>query len=100
MAERSEIGKTPLVKILGRSGSATAYAIRDYLHRSDVPFEWIQLENDEQARTQAVVHDLHESPHPILRFTHRSPIDSPNLTHRNQNNGSLASLRDFRRRVS
>jgi thioredoxin reductase (NADPH) len=39
------------VKIYGRSGSAAAYAIRDFLHRSDVPYEWIEVKEGEQART-------------------------------------------------
>ena len=40
----------PLVTILGPSGSALGYAIRDFLYRSDVPFEWVQLASDAQAR--------------------------------------------------
>ncbi len=40
----------PSVQIIGRAGSATAYKIRDYLQRSDVPYEWIELVNDQQAR--------------------------------------------------
>src|SRR2546428_12803448 len=42
--------KAPLVKIYGRLGSAEAYQLRDFLHRCDVPFEWIPLESDAQAR--------------------------------------------------
>ena len=34
MAEQSETSETPLVKILGKHGSALAYAIRDFLYRS------------------------------------------------------------------
>src|SRR5712671_6157856 len=79
MAEGAEIKKTPLVKILGRAGSATAYAIRDYLHRSDVPFEWVQLENDEQARTQAGVDHLQDSRLPVCIFADGSRIECPNL---------------------
>src|SRR5258705_4836317 len=79
MAERSEIKKTPLVKILGRAGSATAYAIRDYLHRSDVPFEWVQLDTDEQARTQAGVDQLQDSRLPGCIFADGSRIECPNL---------------------
>jgi thioredoxin reductase (NADPH) len=79
MAEGSEIGRTPLVKILGRPGSATAYAIRDYLHRSDVPFEWIQLETDEQARTQAGVEHLQDSRLPVCVFADGSRIECPSL---------------------
>jgi thioredoxin reductase (NADPH) len=29
------------VKIISRPGSPQAYAIRDFLHRNDVPFEWV-----------------------------------------------------------
>jgi thioredoxin reductase (NADPH) len=29
------------VTIYGTAGSASAYALRDFLHRSDVPFEWV-----------------------------------------------------------
>jgi thioredoxin reductase (NADPH) len=58
MAEQSGTGKSPLVKILGKHGSALAYAIRDFLHRRGVPFEWVQLSTDEQPRSQAGVEDL------------------------------------------
>jgi thioredoxin reductase (NADPH) len=30
----------PAIKVIGRPGSPEAYAIRDFLHRNDVPFEW------------------------------------------------------------
>jgi thioredoxin reductase (NADPH) len=32
------------VRIYGRLGNAAAYAIRDFLHRCDVPFEWVQVD--------------------------------------------------------
>lgn len=32
-----------------------AYKIRDFLQRSDVSFEWAELANDQQARTEAGV---------------------------------------------
>src|SRR5258708_13706628 len=79
MTEGAEIKKTPLVKIFGRAGSATAYAIRDYLHRSDVPFEWVQLDTDEQARTQAGVDHLQDSRLPVCIFADGSRIECPNL---------------------
>ncbi|MCW7541424.1 NAD(P)/FAD-dependent oxidoreductase [Aquabacterium sp. A7-Y] len=31
------------VRIWGRLGNAAAYAIREFLHRCDVPFEWVQV---------------------------------------------------------
>jgi len=38
------------VKVFGLPGCSKAYAIRDFLYRSDVPFEWTEIKNDEQAR--------------------------------------------------
>ena len=35
-----------MVKIYGRMRSAEGYAIRDFLHRCDIPFEWIELNRD------------------------------------------------------
>jgi thioredoxin reductase (NADPH) len=42
--------KLPIIQIVGRSESAKAYAIRDFLNRGDMPFEWVELKTDEQAR--------------------------------------------------
>ena len=30
------------IQLIGTRGSADAYAIRDFLHRSDVPFDWVE----------------------------------------------------------
>jgi thioredoxin reductase (NADPH) len=79
MAERSGNGTAPLVKIIGRSGSATAYAIRDFLHRSDVPFEWVQLETDEQARSQAGVEHLQDSRLPVCVFPDGTRLECPTI---------------------
>ena len=38
------------VKVIGRTGSPACYAIRDFLYRNDVPFEWVELRDDEHAR--------------------------------------------------
>jgi thioredoxin reductase (NADPH) len=77
MAEQSETSKTPLVKILGKHGSALAYAIRDFLHRSGVPFEWVQLSTDEQARSQAGVQHLHDSRLPVCIFPDGTRMECP-----------------------
>lgn len=45
----------PAIKIIGRSDSVRAYAIRDFLTRGDIPFEWVELKTDEQARQYGVV---------------------------------------------
>ncbi len=66
MAEPSG-GKTPLVKIYGRLGSAEAYQLRDFLHRCDVPFEWIPLESDAPARL------------PVCEFPDGTRMESPTI---------------------
>jgi hypothetical protein len=38
------------VFIQGRACSPMGYMIRDFLHRSDIPFEWIELRDDKAAR--------------------------------------------------
>src|SRR5471032_1612782 len=55
------------LRIYGRSGSASAYKIRDFLHRSDVPFEWVELHNDEQAR-ELGLNDRRDSRLPLCVF--------------------------------
>jgi hypothetical protein len=59
--------RTPLVKIYGRLGSAEAYQLRDFLHRCDVPFEWIPLESDMQARL------------PVCEFPDGTRMEAPTI---------------------
>jgi thioredoxin reductase (NADPH) len=54
MADEEKANQPGIVKIVGRSESARAYAIRDFLGRGDVPFEWVELKTDEQARQYGV----------------------------------------------
>ena len=35
------------VLVFGTRGSAEAFAIRDFLHRCDVPFQWIEVSPDQ-----------------------------------------------------
>ena len=54
--------------VLGTHGSSAAYALRDFLYRSNVPFEWIELTSDQQAREMAKVNDLHDPRLPVCLF--------------------------------
>ncbi len=67
------------IKILGRASSSQGYKIRDFLHRSDIPFEWTELENDEQARVQAGVADLHDWRLPVCIFQDGTRLECPDL---------------------
>jgi thioredoxin reductase (NADPH) len=79
MTKQSETGATPLVKILGKHGSALGYAIRDFLYRSGVPFEWVNLKTDEQARAKAGVEHLHDSRLPVCIFPDGTRMECPTI---------------------
>src|SRR5262245_16687883 len=69
----------PLVTILGPPGSALAYAIRDFLYRSDVPFEWVPLATDAQARSDAGVEHLADSRLPVCLFADGARLECPTV---------------------
>ena len=53
------------LRLFGIHGSSTSYGLRDFLYRSNVPFEWIELTSDQQARELAQVNDLHDHRLPV-----------------------------------
>ena len=69
----------PRIKLFGTRGSAAAYAIRDFLYRSDVPFDWIELSSDEQARTQAQVSGLNDERLPVCVFPDGTRLERPTV---------------------
>src|SRR5262249_38982155 len=69
----------PLVTILGPPGSALGYAIRDFLYRSDVSFEWVPLMTDAQARSQAGVEHLADTRLPICVFADGTRLECPTV---------------------
>src|SRR6266850_460635 len=72
-------GEPPLVRIIGGAGSPMAYMIRDFLHWSDVPFEWVELADDEQARTQAAVAGLNDNRLPVCLFPDGTRLECPTI---------------------
>lgn len=71
--------QSPSVKIIGKPGSSVAYTIRDFLHRSDVPFEWIEVHNDQQAREHAGVDGINDSRLPVCIFPDGTRIECPTI---------------------
>src|SRR6185369_804202 len=65
----------PAIKIYGTRGSAACYSIRDFLHRSDVPFQWIDLTSHQQARAEAQVSGLEDQRLPICQFPDGTRIE-------------------------
>jgi len=68
-----------LIKLYGMRGCSITYNIRDFLQRSDVPFEWIELVSDEQARAEAKVSGLHDEKLPIAVFADGTRMERPTL---------------------
>jgi thioredoxin reductase (NADPH) len=68
-----------LVQLFGKAGSAAAYKIRDFLTRSDVPFDWVELTADEQARKQAGVEGLNDSRLPVCLFPDGTRLECPTI---------------------
>jgi thioredoxin reductase (NADPH) len=71
--------QTQHVKVIGKAGSATAYKIRDYLQRSDIPFEWIEVANDQQARTDTGVDNLQDRRLPVCVFPDGTRMECPTV---------------------
>lgn len=64
---------------MGKAGSPLGYIIRDFLHRSDVPFEWIELASDEAAIREAGVSGLKDSRLPVCLFPDGARLECPTL---------------------
>jgi thioredoxin reductase (NADPH) len=71
--------KDHIIKLYGTRGSTTAYSIRDFLQRSDVPFLWIELASDEQARAKAGVAGLADERLPVCLFDDGTRLERPTL---------------------
>ena len=67
------------LRLLGTHGSSSSYSLRDFLYRSSVPFEWIELTSDPQARELAHVHDLRDQRLPVCLFPDGVRLDSPTI---------------------
>ncbi|HEY2460810.1 MAG TPA: FAD-dependent oxidoreductase [Candidatus Acidoferrum sp.] len=68
----------PALKIFGSPRSARAYAIRDFLGRSDVPFQFVPIENEEHARRLGVNNE--DDPRlPLCLFPDGSRIECPTI---------------------
>ena len=65
------------LRLFGTRGSPAAYTIRDFLQRSDVPFRWVELTTDEQARTEAHVEGLSDVRLPICMFPDGTRLNGP-----------------------
>ncbi len=69
----------PAIKLIGRSNSPAAYEIRDFLKRSDVPVEWIEITDDNSAREIAGVDSLQDPRLPVCILERGTVLHSPTV---------------------
>jgi len=77
-ANGSENGHGAL-RVFGRLGSPQAYALRDFLYRNDIPFEFVPLSSDDDARSACGVSGLADSRLPVCKFADGSRLDCPSI---------------------
>jgi thioredoxin reductase (NADPH) len=65
----------PVIKVYGTRGSSACYNIRDFLHRSGVPFQWMDLTSDGQTRAEAQVSRLDDQRLPVCEFRDGSRLE-------------------------
>jgi thioredoxin reductase (NADPH) len=67
------------LRLYGTRGCPAAYAIRDFLQRSDVPFEWIELRDAAQARKELGLENLSVARLPICIFADGTRMERPTV---------------------
>ena len=66
------------VKVYGTARASRAYAIRDFLTRGDVPFEWIEIRSDAQAR-EVGLENIADRRMPLCVFSDGTQLESPTI---------------------
>jgi thioredoxin reductase (NADPH) len=67
------------LKVFGAPGCAPSYSIRDFLHRSDIPFDWTELKSDQEAQEKLGVGSLHDDRLPVAFFPDGTRFDRPTI---------------------
>lgn len=70
---------TGKIKLYGSRGCPAAYAIRDFLYRSDIPFEWIELPSDVRSSDQGPARGIREAPPPVCEFPDGTRLERPTI---------------------
>jgi thioredoxin reductase (NADPH) len=79
MIQDSQPDATEKIRLFGRVGNPLGHMIRDFLHRSDIPFQWVELTGDDQARALAGVSGLSDSRLPVCTFPDGTRLESPTI---------------------
>lgn len=71
--------RTGLLRVYGPAKSTKAYDIRDFLSRSVVEYEWIELATDEAAQQLPGIASLNDVKFPICEFPDGTRLFSPGI---------------------
>ena len=71
--------KVAPLRLYGKRGCPSAYAIRDFLQRSDIPFEWIELRDNEHARNELGLENVDDARLPICIFDDGTRMERPTV---------------------
>src|ERR1700678_931022 len=74
--DTSKVGR---LEVYGAPGCAPSYSIRDFLHRSDIPFNWTELKNDQEAHEKLGVAGLHDDKLPVVFFPDGTRFNRPTI---------------------
>ena len=68
------------IRVAGTLWSATSHTIKDFLARSQIPYQWLDIEQDAEAR--ALVEAINKEQHrlPVLFFPDGSTLIDPDIT--------------------
>jgi len=67
------------IRIYGRNAEPLGYMIRDFLHRSDIPFEWIDVTNNDEVLRQAGVASASDKRLPVCAFPDGTRLECPTI---------------------
>ena len=67
------------VRVYGVPRSSKSYSIRDFLHRSDVAFEFVPLTTDDEARAKVSISNLRDARLPVCVFPDGTRMESPTI---------------------
>ena len=68
-----------VVRLYGKRESPQAYAIRDFLQRSDVPFDWVELRDNDRARAELGLESFDDERLPICIFPDGTRMERPTV---------------------
>jgi len=68
------------IRVAGTLWSATSHTIKDFLARSQIPYQWLDIEQDAEARALVEAVNKEQRRLPVLFFPDGSTLIDPNIT--------------------